>query len=88
MTESSPYTRGLETELNQLAGLTADKIEGTALGHWLAGPNVVRERVDRTPLLEPVPLNTEQRDAITRAFSQDLTVITGPPGTGKSQLVS
>ena len=39
-------------------------------------------------LLEPLPLNSEQREAVQKALSQDLTVITGPPGTGKSQVVS
>jgi hypothetical protein len=39
-------------------------------------------------LLEPLPLNTEQREAIEHALTRPLTVITGPPGTGKSQVVS
>jgi very-short-patch-repair endonuclease/chaperonin cofactor prefoldin len=39
-------------------------------------------------LLEPLPLNNEQREAIEHALTRPLTVITGPPGTGKSQVVS
>jgi G3E family GTPase len=41
-----------------------------------------------TTLLEPLPLNSEQREAIDHALTRPLTVITGPPGTGKSQVVS
>lgn len=39
-------------------------------------------------LLEPLPLNIEQRKAVQKAMTCNLTVITGPPGTGKSQVVS
>jgi very-short-patch-repair endonuclease len=42
----------------------------------------------QTPLLEVVPMNTEQREAVRKALSDPLTVITGPPGTGKSQVVT
>lgn len=33
-------------------------------------------------------MNSEQREAIDHALTRPLTVITGPPGTGKSQVVS
>jgi len=39
-------------------------------------------------LLEVLPLNSEQRQAVRQALSNALTVITGPPGTGKSQVVT
>ena len=39
-------------------------------------------------LLEVLPLNTEQSIAIETSLSQNHTVITGPPGTGKSQVVT
>ncbi len=39
------------------------------------------------PLLEVVPLNAEQRQAVVQGLSAPLTVVTGPPGTGKSQVV-
>jgi hypothetical protein len=88
VTESSPYTRGLETELNQLASMGANEISNTVLGQWLSRTNSKHDFECAAPLLEPVPLNTEQREAIVRAFAHSLTVITGPPGTGKSQLIT
>lgn len=33
------------------------------------------------------PLNKEQKQAIKQSFSQPLSVITGPPGTGKTQVI-
>ena len=39
-------------------------------------------------LLEILPLNTEQDDAIKHALHAPLTIVTGPPGTGKSQVVA
>jgi very-short-patch-repair endonuclease/polyhydroxyalkanoate synthesis regulator phasin len=39
-------------------------------------------------MLDVVPLNAEQRQAVRQGLSNALTVITGPPGTGKSQVVT
>ena len=62
----------------------------TALGAWLerTRPENAEAVTSIHGLLEPLPLNTEQREAIEHALSRPLTVITGPPGTGKSQVVS
>ena len=43
---------------------------------------------DALPLIEIFPLNSEQRQTVQQGLSNDLTVVTGPPGTGKSQVVS
>ena len=85
--ERPPYTRGLETELNKLAELK-QSIDATALGAWLRHntDTQISNQVGR--LIEVFPLNAEQRTAIKTALTKPLTVITGPPGTGKSQLVS
>jgi very-short-patch-repair endonuclease len=86
--ERPTFTQGLETELKELSRLPADRLSGTALGQWLLGlPEVTQDAGDE-PLLEVVSLNTEQRVAVRSALSSPLTVITGPPGTGKSQVVS
>ena len=39
-------------------------------------------------LIEILPLNQEQRRAVIQGLTNPLTVITGPPGTGKSQVVT
>ena len=86
--ERSPYTQGLESELKQLAGKAERDLAGTALGAWLAGKMPDGEAVDDEPLLEVLPMNLEQREAVRSALGAPLTVVTGPPGTGKSQVVT
>ena len=85
--ELSPYTIGLEKELGKLRSVDEGLYQGTSLGQWVAGgPEKVD--VEDEELLEILPLNTEQREAVKKGLSQPLTVITGPPGTGKSQVVT
>lgn len=87
--ERSPYTQGLETELRELVKLPPKGVSPTALGHWLdercASPVPSAGTV---PVIEVLPLNSEQRTAVECALERPLTVITGPPGTGKSQVVT
>ncbi len=85
--ERSKFTQGLETELTQLARLKPGASDGTALGHWLAA-EVPEHSAEDAPPLEVLPMNLEQRQAVRSALSRPLTIITGPPGTGKSQVVT
>jgi hypothetical protein len=83
------FTRGLERELKQMVELDDSEIADTALGHWLDGQpggNVATRQ--SAELIEVFPLNVEQRSAVREALSEPLTVITGPPGTGKSQVIA
>ena len=84
--DRSPFTVGLERELADLQRIDGDAIRGSSLG-TLLGARAASVANDG-PILEPAPLNAEQRTAVRQALSEPLTVITGPPGTGKSQVVS
>jgi very-short-patch-repair endonuclease len=88
--ERSPYTVGLESELKDLSEATEEKLRGTALGRWLTAeiPTGAPATSGYDPLLEVLPMNTEQRAAIRAALTATHTVVTGPPGTGKSQVVT
>lgn len=86
--ERSPYTHGLETELRELEKKTEREYAATAVGHWLGATDVRLSQSSPTPLIEIVPLNSEQRSAVESCLTRPLTVITGPPGTGKSQVVT
>ena len=84
----STYARGLEFELDRLAGVPERENTGTALESWLRGNPSHEKTAPNDPLLEVLPLNEEQRQAIRKALVNELTIVTGPPGTGKSQLVT
>ncbi|MBB5908255.1 caspase, EACC1-associated type [Actinoalloteichus hymeniacidonis] len=63
------------------------KIPDTALGALLPGS---RNGIPAEPVLPvtPLPANEAQVDVLQAAMTQPITVATGPPGTGKSQLVA
>lgn len=86
--ERSPYTQGLESELKRLGDREGAGLEGTALGQWLSADLEPNATIDNEPLIEVLPMNSEQRAAVQSALSSSHTVVTGPPGTGKSQVVT
>ena len=88
--ERKPYTQGLENELRELGKLEESDYAYTALGKLIYNTIVKNKDITnrRLSLLEVLPMNTEQRQAIERSLSESLTIITGPPGTGKSQVVT
>ncbi len=86
--ERSWYTKGLETELGMLQSTGKEKYANTALGAWISNQTIESCTSDQTTLLEALLLNSEQRQAVRQALSNPLTVVTGPPGTGKSQVVT
>ncbi len=85
--ERSKYTQGLEKELTDFKKLNIEKYKSSALGHWISREFPAPEQKD-IALIEPLPLNDEQRNAVRKALQSPLTVVTGPPGTGKSQVVT
>lgn len=88
----SPYTQGLESELKILTQTPAIDFMATALDQWFSGhflaPHVSELDTPPLPLIEVLPMNSEQRMAVHSALVEPLTVVTGPPGTGKSQVVT
>ncbi|MGV8137068.1 MAG: AAA domain-containing protein [Mangrovibacterium sp.] len=87
LTERSKYTIGLEKDLNDLSRLNEEGYRGSILGKILHG-NLKSHSVPNSVLLEPLSMNEEQRQAVLNGLVNDMTVVTGPPGTGKSQVVS
>lgn len=86
--EREKYTQGLEAELMALANMPEENYKGTALYSWVKGIRSSNNTDEIKPLLEVLPLNSEQAQAVETALSSDLTIVTGPPGTGKSQVVT
>ena len=83
----SSFTQGLEAELKELSQLEEVEYKQSILGKWIDGYKE-NDNYEEVPLLEVLPMNLEQSQAIKLALTNNLTVITGPPGTGKSQIVT
>lgn len=86
--ERSVYTAGLVEELSMLMRLPEEAYRNTALYQWVHGMPEQRQNNAQQQILSVLPMNTEQYDAVSRGLQDPLAVITGPPGTGKSQVVT
>ena len=80
------FTRGLVDELQKLKQLSQHQLESTSLG-ILFNKEKSENTENKKDLLEIFNLNESQEKAVKNAFSSNISVITGPPGTGKSQVV-
>lgn len=82
--EGTAYTRSLQRELTALRERT--DWPGTAAGALLRGTSSAMA-APPSVVSAPVPVNDSQIDAVLSS-SEQVTVVTGPPGTGKSQVVA
>jgi len=78
---------GLLTELNKLSNISYNKILSSSLGHFFSSDSNMINHSNQKEMLEIFQLNDSQEKSIHNAFEKPITVITGPPGTGKSQVV-
>jgi len=86
--EAGPYSRGARQELDALARWTDAELAGTALAA-VADPDATAPPDDPPPpALEPLALGEDQLAAVRDGLAHRVTVVTGPPGTGKSQAVT
>ena len=85
--EWSGYTSTLREELRQLQ--TRRDWSTTAAAHLFRDRFAQREekRPPSAPLAAPLVCNHSQEETLERLRREPLTVVTGPPGTGKTQLV-
>ena len=58
----------------------------SALSNYLAGTNPLRNR-SAEPLIYPFGCNESQKLAVETAFVNGITIVEGPPGTGKTQTI-
>ena len=87
VTEASVYNDSLREELRDLQ--TRDDWTATAAAPLLLNGCVPEEdkRPPSGPLAAPLQCNQSQEEALERLRRESLTIVTGPPGTGKTQLV-
>lgn len=88
--EKPHFTVGLEHELSMLSKLTIKDYEKTALYNWINLNNNISKINGNSinNILEVLPLNLEQRQAVDISLKSNMTIVSGPPGTGKSQTVT
>jgi len=58
----------------------------SALAHYLAGAPIETRELDAAPIY-PFRCNLSQRQAVENALTHSLSVIEGPPGTGKTETI-
>ena len=80
----SPYRRVVDEELRALRG-RGDWV-GTAAA-WLVGKGKEARSRPSEPPVAALQTNQSQEEILAAIRTQSLTVVTGPPGTGKTQLV-
>ncbi len=85
--DPTPYTVGLSNELANLESWGDLDIRHSIL--W----KFIHKQLNNNPpfekeILEVLPLNDEQERAVRSALSADVSLIAGPPGTGKTQVVA
>jgi superfamily I DNA and/or RNA helicase len=83
--ENTIFNYSLLQDLSQLK--TRNDLEDTALS-FLSKDYTYEENKNHFIPVLPFASNEYQINAIKKAFENPLTVITGPPGTGKSQFIS
>jgi very-short-patch-repair endonuclease len=82
---ASSFTAGAVRDLDTIAAWGSNKLARTALAPFLGlASEVVIEAANPINI---GPLNHEQIQSVANAMSQPLSVVTGPPGTGKSQAI-
>lgn len=84
LAQGNRYSAGARRDLMDMSGWDAAAFGETALDSLFGLPGYERPA---PPVLPPLPLGEDQLVATRDALAAPLTVITGPPGTGKTQVV-
>lgn len=88
------FTKTLINELTEIEQLDDTTLDKTALKYIFKETredekdNELNEPNHESCVIDTDLLNMEQREAVAALLNQNISVITGPPGTGKSQVVS
>lgn len=88
--EDGNFTKAVAEDLEKIGGWSEERLANTALSTLLAASSPASREVDGInvlPVGEQKALTDHQIDAAEAALEHGLTVIQGPPGSGKSELI-
>lgn len=89
LSSESIFTAQLQSELNQWIKERQDIQENKLFDGFLLKEKLFNNNIQFDgEIIQITKLNPSQRKAVELSFKQKLTVVTGPPGTGKSQVVT
>lgn len=82
------YSRSLAKELSRIRNESAAVLDRTALAYVFREPPLPNGASESPHeiALDFLPSNTEQHEAVEEALNKPVSKVTGPPGTGKSQV--
>ena len=75
---------------SELKNISVQKVESNPLLSAFLSNDIIENQldvIDLDDLLEVTPLDETQRKAVQHAMNDRLSVVTGPPGTGKTQVI-
>ena len=85
--KGNPYTKNLIQELHELIKpIYYEQLEKTSL-KYLFDEKVKESKKGPRFIFSVLPLNNIQEESIKKGLTDSFTVVTGPPGTGKSQVL-
>lgn len=88
--EEGSFTKAVAEDLEQIRDWPEERLANTALSTLLAAsspPSGADDGINVLPVGEQKALTDHQHDAAEAALEHGLTVIQGPPGSGKSELI-
>jgi len=85
--EASTFTKDLIQELNELTKpIYYEQLENTSL-RYLFEKETKKKEKNSDFIFSAIPLDTSQKMAIKKGLTENFTLVAGPPGTGKSQVL-
>lgn len=87
LSQKNPALSQIYSELKKIS---AQKVESNPLLSAFISNDTINNQLhtmDLDDLIEVTPLDKTQREAVQHAMNDRLSVVTGPPGTGKTQVI-
>ena len=88
------YVKTLISELKYIVERPEEELRQTALGHLFLNDSGGKKHTSPKPkqhssvVMDTLRLNLRQRHAVSSLLQSNISVVTGPPGTGKSQVAA